>query len=302
MTGPKPKPPRPRPWETGNGEASSFGGWLRRQREARDIALREVAEASKINIRYLEALEEDRFEALPAPVFAKGFLREYARYVGLNPDEVVNSYLAALQAHDGDIDTVTESPRRRGGADWAWGLLLSLGVLLLLGAVALLAFYAERHRDRPPAPSAREAAAPVPVAPVTEPLPTAPAPSAPLGAGAVAAAGAVDPGVRVSLAFDEDCWVESKADGAPIVSELRLRGDSTEILAERVVLLTLGNARGVRVEVNGQAFALPPPGRDGSVREVRIEAPPAAAPAAPLAAPAPGPTNAEPPPPPAAGP
>ena len=50
----------------------------------REISLREIAERTKISLRYLEALEEDRFDLLPAPVFAQGFLREYARYVGLN--------------------------------------------------------------------------------------------------------------------------------------------------------------------------------------------------------------------------
>ena len=67
-----------RPWQQGDEETASFGSRLRRQREVRDIGLREIADASKISLRYLEAFEQDRFEALPAVVFAKGFLREYA--------------------------------------------------------------------------------------------------------------------------------------------------------------------------------------------------------------------------------
>ena len=75
-------------------ESGSFGDWLRRQREVREISLRDIADRTKISFRYLEAMEADRFDLLPAPVFAKGFLREYARYVGLSPDDVVNHYLS----------------------------------------------------------------------------------------------------------------------------------------------------------------------------------------------------------------
>ena len=70
---------RSHPWEDDlDGGDDSFGGWLRQQREIRGISLREIADASKISIRYLEALETGRFSMLPAPVFAKGFLRQYA--------------------------------------------------------------------------------------------------------------------------------------------------------------------------------------------------------------------------------
>ena len=90
------RPNRPPPWEKEavQTEASSFGDWLRRQREMREISLRDIAERTKISLRYLEAMEADRFDLLPAPIFAKGFLREYARYVGLSPDDVVNHYLS----------------------------------------------------------------------------------------------------------------------------------------------------------------------------------------------------------------
>ena len=66
-------------------EPESFGTWLRRQREVREIDLREIADSSKVSMSYLRAFEEDRFDVLPAPLFAKGFLRQYARYVGLDP-------------------------------------------------------------------------------------------------------------------------------------------------------------------------------------------------------------------------
>ena len=92
------------PWDkSGPAEgSSSFGEWLRRQREMREISLRDIADRTKISLRYLEAMEADRFDLLPAPIFAKGFLREYARYVGLSADEVVNHYLAVHQPEEVD--------------------------------------------------------------------------------------------------------------------------------------------------------------------------------------------------------
>ena len=99
-----------KPWE--QGEGGSFGSWLRQQREIRNISLREISDNTKIGMRYLEALEEDRFEVLPAPIFAKGFLREYAKYVGLDADEVVNFYIAADQRRRAELDeTETAAPR-----------------------------------------------------------------------------------------------------------------------------------------------------------------------------------------------
>lgn len=76
----------------------SFGEELRRERELRRIALREVAEATKVNLRYLEALERNDFEHLPGGVFNRGFVRAYAQFIGIDPDAMVDAYLLEEQA------------------------------------------------------------------------------------------------------------------------------------------------------------------------------------------------------------
>src|SRR5438128_10954640 len=73
-------------------ELASFGEELRREREIRGISLKEIADATKISKRFLEAIERNDHRTLPAPVFTRGFVREYARYVGLNAEEMVNRY------------------------------------------------------------------------------------------------------------------------------------------------------------------------------------------------------------------
>lgn len=73
-------------------ERVRFGSRLREEREARAMTLGELARVTKIPTRSLERLEEGRFEELPADVFVRGFIRSYARAVGLDPDGLLRSY------------------------------------------------------------------------------------------------------------------------------------------------------------------------------------------------------------------
>ncbi|HYX23295.1 MAG TPA: helix-turn-helix domain-containing protein [Thermoanaerobaculia bacterium] len=238
-------------------ESSSFGDWLRRQREMREISLRDIADRTKISLRYLEAMEADRFDLLPAPIFAKGFLREYARYVGLSPDDVVNHYLSVhhpeeLEAAVKDDTKVRSKPRavdpgqppvRR---NWSYGLLFALVGLVLLVLVALAAWFADRHHDQPSAARQAPSIVAAPPAPAPKPKPATlaaapPPPSAPL---------------QLSLNFNQDCWVEAVIDGKNRFSELRVQGEALQLEAEKSIVLTLGNAGAVEAQVNGYPLDL----------------------------------------------
>jgi len=74
-----------------------FGEKLRRQREQRGITLESVSDTTKIGTRMLKALEDERFDQLPGGVFNKGFVRAYARHIGLDAEEAVTEYLDALR-------------------------------------------------------------------------------------------------------------------------------------------------------------------------------------------------------------
>src|SRR2546430_9564379 len=87
--------PQPHP-----SELASFGEELRREREIRGISLKEIADATKISKRFLEAIERNDHKTLPAPVFTRGFVREYAKYLGLNAEEMVNRYNYAAAGDD----------------------------------------------------------------------------------------------------------------------------------------------------------------------------------------------------------
>src|ERR1041384_1410628 len=80
----------------GNGTAmGAFGDRLRRERGMRGITLEEITESTKISRRHLEALESEHFEQLPGGVFNKGFVKAYARFLGIDEDQAVTDYSQA---------------------------------------------------------------------------------------------------------------------------------------------------------------------------------------------------------------
>ena len=70
----------------------NFGAFLKHERELRGVPLEEIAEATKIHMRYLLALEKNQFEYLPGEVFVKGYIRAYAKSIGTDADEILNTY------------------------------------------------------------------------------------------------------------------------------------------------------------------------------------------------------------------
>ena len=74
-----------------------FGDKFRKAREKKDISLDDVSNVTKISARMLRAIEEEHFDQLPGGVFNKGFIRAYAKHLGLDPEEAVTDYLACLR-------------------------------------------------------------------------------------------------------------------------------------------------------------------------------------------------------------
>ncbi len=70
----------------------SPGKYLKAERESRNRSLREISESTKIKERLLKAIEEDQYELISSPVYVKGFLEAYARYLGLDPNDIVLRY------------------------------------------------------------------------------------------------------------------------------------------------------------------------------------------------------------------
>jgi len=93
----------------------AFGDKLRKQREQRGIALDAISNTTKISTRMLRAIEEEHFDQLPGGVFNKGFVRAYARQVGLDEEEAITDYLAALRESQIQAQTVPPNFRTQPG-------------------------------------------------------------------------------------------------------------------------------------------------------------------------------------------
>ncbi|HLG18905.1 MAG TPA: helix-turn-helix transcriptional regulator [Bdellovibrionota bacterium] len=112
----------------------NFGAYLRRERILRGITRNEIARVTKVRPEYVEALEGNRFAELPPRAFVVGFLRVFARHVGLNGDEVVNRFLTEL-AHQ---EAFEEGPSHGRQERWKRILKFSLTLLGVAGLLGLM--------------------------------------------------------------------------------------------------------------------------------------------------------------------
>lgn len=134
-----------------------FGDTLRQRREEHGIGLEDIAVATRVSVRNLEALEAERFQDLPGGIFNRGIVRSYARVCGMDEEAAVSAYAEAMRerglstedtsdgwttfAENVRRNRVQVTPPRR--VKWAAVLAMVLGVFLLAGGVYLL--LARRH-------------------------------------------------------------------------------------------------------------------------------------------------------------
>jgi cytoskeletal protein RodZ len=117
-------------------ELANTLSWARR---ARGISLEDAERDTHVSRRYLTALETEDFSVFPAPVYARGFLRTYSRYLGLNPDELLqvfpNGEMAAPVVDMAPLPAVSRAPSQLINVNW---IVTGLVVLFLAGAGFLL--------------------------------------------------------------------------------------------------------------------------------------------------------------------
>jgi cytoskeletal protein RodZ len=118
-----------------------FGRYLRAERELRQISLAEISSGTKIPVRTLQCLEEGSWGSLPAEVFLRGFVRSYARYVGLPVDEAgarFDTTMARIHAAQdvADTEAVGDAAAEVGGRR-RFGLALFVIILLIIATITL---------------------------------------------------------------------------------------------------------------------------------------------------------------------
>ena len=233
-------------------ETESLGAFLRRgQRESRKISLKDVAKYTRIREHFLRAIEEDRLELLPSPTFVKGFLNAFARYLGLDPREILLRY-QTLSSQTPVV--VPEPPVEERSSTWGkhhW----HLGGLLLGGAIAiaLIVFY---FFFLVPPNVPRDATMVKPESRQDPSPPSLPSPSGETP---------LDEGKPLSLQLQavERTWllIQTKEQGE---KEVMLQpGESMAYRARDRIELLVGNAGGLHVTLNGKE--LEPFGKSGEV-------------------------------------
>ena len=271
---------------------ASFGQRLRQAREARNITLQEIAATTKIGTRALQALEWERFEQLPGGIFNKGFVRAYARCVGLDEEETVAAYMEAAKVAPPETDmqtlaTQVEAARpKRGGGPNAGTVV---GILAVLVALVLGGLWLREHRresreaaeaQNREARAAVSVTAPTVTPPVASPVTSSGTQTDPNGAVTsatnstveatqntatpvadqkTASAPAPEVGatpVEVSITATSRAWIsvlsDDKAAETFTMDPSKPDMSSRSYKAKERVRLTLGNPTGVTVTYNGK--------------------------------------------------
>ncbi len=118
----------------------SPGKYLKAERESRRLSLRQVSEATRIHERLLKAIEDDRYEAIASPLYVKGFLEAYAKFLDLDPKEIVLQYREEAGAKDllkkGEIPEAVSRRKKKRTGRW----LLITSVLLVVVFILIYMF------------------------------------------------------------------------------------------------------------------------------------------------------------------
>ena len=250
---------------------------MKAARESRGVTLDEMCAATRISVRLLDAIESERFELLPGGVFSISFVRQYARYVELDEDEVADEFKAAAAPREPVIATlertrkgiVGDEPEELAGARIAESIteylrrhgqtLAGAVAVLIIAVVTVWYFRAERAREdaamqaqRPAAASASTESRPPELRTVSEPA----QPVVPLKP------------LNVVIRTTREVWIRALADGRRVFERTFEPGQTREIAADTAVRLRVGNAGGLDVVLNGRT--MDPIGPLGHVREVII--------------------------------
>jgi hypothetical protein len=251
-----------------------MGDVLRAARRRRRVSIERAAEETRIRADFLMRMESDEFDFL-APAYVRGFLRNYARFLGLVPDPLVNEFdrrFGVGRADTGQIAALERRTRnapreRRRPSSWAVAATLAACMLGVLAAIGLM-----QTTEQPPAPDVaersdttggnREGAEEASPAPTPKQRPERER------AESLALANGIEVEVVAKRA---DCWVSVDADGVSVYSStppLAVGERAGPFSANESMDIVLGNAYGVDLIINGHRFG--PFGNQGEVTTINL--------------------------------
>ena len=264
----------------------SFGARLKREREQRKISLDDVSVSTKIATKFIVALEEEHFDQLPGGIFNKGFVRAYARHLGIDENQAIADFVAASAPSLPEIPPeetpvlaamavrVPESKKKSRSNDGIpWGIVAAALLIIAFG-FALWGFHS-REKPAPrvvvPRPAPAEPAQPASnetTSPVSQPAPT----GAPAGASEVATVAASVPNngaFVVLIKAREDSWVSITADGKPVIEDTLAAAAEKSIEARNQIVIKAGNVGALDISFNGKQIA--PQGHENQVKTLTFD-------------------------------
>ena len=263
----------------------SFGERLKRTRENKKMTLDDVSRATKIASRMLGALEEGKFDQLPGGVFNKGFVRAYARHLGLDEEQALRDYNTAvgnvatdIKPEDAELRAIAERKdkerqSRPSSANLPWGMIAAFLLLLAFG-LSIWGFYT-RERVTPIASRSDAYGKPARSRPAAESttLNSSLAQPAPTEVASTQVVSETEPEVvpasseaPVVLVVNarEDSWLTITVDGKLFYKDNLAAGQQQSIAAQSEIVLRSGNIGGLDITFNGQK--LPAQGNDAEVK------------------------------------
>jgi transcriptional regulator with XRE-family HTH domain len=240
------------------------GAELRAAREARGLSIDQLAKRTRVQPRYLNAIEHNDIALIPPRPFGRGFVRAYATEVGLDPEVTSRDYFGRFAP----LTIAPEAPPAPSAADLTeersgpWALLAI--------AAATIAVVALLTLGRDGEPTSVVSAVGTSGTPSSDAIP-APGPVAGNGAAEAAADASAAPASRrlmVILDVSRPCWVTATADGQRAIYALLQPGVREKLTATREIVIRAGDAGALTWSINGKdsgSFGAP-----GEVRTVRV--------------------------------
>ena len=240
---------------------AALGDEFRSAREARGITLSDVAEQIHIRSVYLNAIENEEWTAIGAPVYVRGFIRTYARFLGLDAEDAVAHFNESAPAERPTATAAVSLDEREGSGFSLWAVLGTLVAVLLVGFVGYEYWQYVQGGKAPVASTATPQAA----AARARPTP------APDGSAGPSAEPSATPGTAaphsIAIRLTQRSWLRVSVDGTTQLEGIYPAG-TARTFTGRVADVRAGNAGGVMVALNGRQPE--PMGKDGDVVDRRF--------------------------------
>jgi len=244
---------------------SDFGKKFASAREAKNVSVEHVASETRISARFLRAIEREAFDVLPGGVFNRGFIRSYAKQLGLDPDEMISEY-EVLTKDSTEFDNDESSRTFEPDSPERHIIPIAVGGLVIL----VVLFYVFARGAGTPietvGPSTPPQTLERPV-PTTRPTPIRPEAVEP--ARSRIQETRIDASLSVQIQVHDATWVSVQLDGFQITDgEILLPGAWRRYTADEMIELTIGNAAGLTLLINNRE--VPRLGVTGQVRVLTI--------------------------------